>query len=523
MTKNQASQWVPFAWAGVAFLIIVTLMFNTAASAVLIWEHSSTFTHGFFILPIFLWLVWRKRELLATLPSRPDWLPVPLILVSGMFWLLAGLAGIQVGQHVALVMIIIFSFWAIVGREIAGALKFPLAFLFFLAPIGQELVPHLMEITADFTVYAIRLTGIPIYREGLFFSLPSGNWSVVEACSGIRYLIASMTLGTLYAYLNYDSTHRRLLFIALSAIVPIVANGIRAFMIVMIGHHSDMALATGVDHLVYGWLFFGVVMFVLFSLGALFAEPVKKTASFSRSEKADSTIRDISSVSTSAKLMPSTHNTKTICQAVSVTLVAVCVAIWPAWALAMNWSSETSTLDSRQLDAILAGSDQISPESLVAGSDPAVWSPQMSGYDVHLTASVTQPGLPVVKAHAFVYITQRQGKEMISASNVLVKSGDPVWRVISSSILNVGHESSSAQTIEQNVIESSRDTNLVWRWYLVSGSSTTSPVKAKLFEARDKLLFRHSLSITYLLVTDTEHTDAEEALAAAAASIQVPG
>ena len=100
---------------------------------------------------------------------------------------------------------------------------------------------------------------------------------MVEACSGIRYLIASMTLGTLYAYLNYDSTQRRLLFIALSAIVPIVANGLRAFLIVMIGHHSDMKLATGVDHLVYGWLFFGVVMFFLFSLGALFSEPQDST------------------------------------------------------------------------------------------------------------------------------------------------------------------------------------------------------------------------------------------------------
>ena len=153
-------------------------MYDTAASMVSIWERSSTFTHGYFILPIFLWLVWRKRAELATLPSSPDWLAIPFVLGSGLLWLLSGLAGIQVGQHVALVLIIIFSFWAVVGRDIAMSLRFPLAFLFFLAPVGEELVPMLMNITADFTVGAIRLTGIPIYREGLFFSCPqaTGLW-----------------------------------------------------------------------------------------------------------------------------------------------------------------------------------------------------------------------------------------------------------------------------------------------------------------------------------------------------------
>jgi EpsI family protein len=129
-----------------------------------------------------------------------------------------------------------------------------------------------MEWTADVTVWALRITGVPVYREGLQFLIPTGSWSVVEACSGLRYLIASLMVGSLFAYLNYSSTKKRVLFFAASIVVPILANWARAYLIVMIGHLSSNKLAAGVDHLVYGWLFFGLVIGVMFVVGARFAD-----------------------------------------------------------------------------------------------------------------------------------------------------------------------------------------------------------------------------------------------------------
>src|SRR5206468_6688395 len=107
-----------------------------------------------------------------------------------------------------------------------------------------------------------------VFREGNYFTIPSGSWSVVEACSGVRYLIASFMVGTLYAYLSYRSTARRAAFIAASLVVPIVANWLRAYMIVMLGHLTNNRLAVGADHLVYGWIFFGIVMALLFWIGS---------------------------------------------------------------------------------------------------------------------------------------------------------------------------------------------------------------------------------------------------------------
>jgi exosortase A len=171
-----------------------------------------------------------------------------------------------------MVAMIPLAVWAVLGTRVVRALAIPLGFLFFAVPFGEFLLPTLINWTADFTVAALRASGVPVYREGHFFTIPSGNWSVVEACSGLRYLIASFMVGCLYAYLSYRSIQRRVAFIAASIIVPIVANWMRAYIIVMLGHLSGNKIATGVDHLIYGWLFFRLVMMLLFWIGGRWRE-----------------------------------------------------------------------------------------------------------------------------------------------------------------------------------------------------------------------------------------------------------
>ena len=116
---------------------------------------------------------------------------------------------------------------------------------------------------------------MPVYREANHFVIPSGAWSVVEACSGIRYIIASVMIGTIYAALAYRSTRRRALFMAAAILTPIVANWLRAYMIVMLGHLSNNQIAVGVDHLIYGWVFFGLVMLLLFWVGSFWQEDAR--------------------------------------------------------------------------------------------------------------------------------------------------------------------------------------------------------------------------------------------------------
>ena len=258
-----------------AWGVILYLHWPTARAMAAVWDSSETFAHAWVVPPIALWLAWRLRDSLAAIQPRPAASALLLTALLSLLWLLGQLVAVNTATQFALVGLLVLAVPAVMGWSVARALAFPLGFLFFAVPFGDFLTPYLMTWTADITVAALRLTGIPVYREGLQFVIPSGTWSVVEACSGIRYLLASLMVGALYAHLNYQSTRKRLLFIGVAILVPIVANWLRAYMIVMLGHLSGNELAVGADHLVYGWVLFGVIIMLLYWIGARWAEAVE--------------------------------------------------------------------------------------------------------------------------------------------------------------------------------------------------------------------------------------------------------
>ena len=103
------------------------------------------------------------------------------------------------------------------------------------------------------------------------------GWSVVEACSGIRYLIASVMVGSIYAAFSYRSWSRRIS--VLRGLDPRAAGRELAARLPNRddGHLSNNRLAVGVDHLIYGWVFFGIVMLLLFWAGSKWQETSAET------------------------------------------------------------------------------------------------------------------------------------------------------------------------------------------------------------------------------------------------------
>lgn len=267
----------PWQRAGLALLGVVCgllLLYGTSARDMLhTWLRSDTYAHGLLVPPLVLWLLWRQRQALARLQPRPAPVWLLLVALAGVAWLLGELAMVHALAQAALVAQLVLAVPTLLGEAVARSVAFPLAFLFFAVPVGDFLLPPLMDWTAEVTVFALRASGIPVLRAGNSFAIPSGNWSVVEACSGVRYLIASLMLGTLFAYLSYRTWQRRALFVAVALLVPVVANWMRAYLIVLLGHVSDNRIATGVDHVLYGWLFFGLVVGLMFWVGARWAEP----------------------------------------------------------------------------------------------------------------------------------------------------------------------------------------------------------------------------------------------------------
>lgn len=256
----------------IATLCWLILFFESIQSMVGVWNNSKTYEHGFLIPLISLWLIWRLKSSIQSQHIRPSLLAIALLPFPVLLWLIGQAASISFFEHVALIVSLQLILWATLGQYILRVIWFPTFFLLFCIPFGEELIPYLQNVTADLSVYYLQVVGIPVYREGLYIYIPNGTFEVAEACSGIRFLISSVALGTLFAYLNFGKLWKGSCFIAFSFIFPIFANSLRAFGIILIGYLSNMEHAVGADHLIYGWLFFSIVMLCIFYVAGLFAD-----------------------------------------------------------------------------------------------------------------------------------------------------------------------------------------------------------------------------------------------------------
>lgn len=257
---------------GLSALIISWFLFSYQGlvTAVEIWYISEIFQHCFFVVPGALYLIYLQRETLATIEFKPSWWALPFV-VGQIVVYVVGVAGdIQLFMHLATFSLLPTLIWFAIGNKAAWHIVFPLCFMLFSIPVGEELIPLLQEITADISVYFLQLSGVPLYRSGLYIEIPEGRFLVAEACSGISFFIASIVIGNLYAYMNLRSMTRRVLFVGLSILYPILANAIRVYGIILTGHLTDMEHAVGADHLIYGWVFFAIVIVSLVMLGELF-------------------------------------------------------------------------------------------------------------------------------------------------------------------------------------------------------------------------------------------------------------
>ncbi len=260
--------WRPhlFALAMVGAAILL-LFHDDVADLAGIWAESATFNHCVLILPIIGWLVWQRVPELHQIAPRA-WAPGLAIVAAGaLAWLLGFAGGLALARHAGLVLMLQGAVIGCLGRDVARALAFPVFYALFLIPAGDQLVPPLQTLTAQMSMILLGLVGVPAHIEGIFITTPTGYFEVAETCSGVQFLIAMIAYGALVANLCFRSWRRRILFLLASAIIPILANGVRAWATIYIAHLTSNDFAAGFDHIVFGWIFFGLVMALLMAVG----------------------------------------------------------------------------------------------------------------------------------------------------------------------------------------------------------------------------------------------------------------
>jgi len=457
-SSSENRHWRIYLGLTLASLFLLGWIYRaTAQSLVAIWQSSETYAHGYIIFPISLFLIWRERAYLSTITPRPSALGLLALVLLALGWLVAESVSVQVLTQYLFVAMISALITALLGWRVVRAIAFPLTFTLLAVPFGDIFLRPMMDFTADFTVYALQLTGIPVFHEGNHLSLPTGEWSVVEACSGLRYLIASFTLGCLYAHLNYRSRLRKLAFIAASLIVPIIANGIRAYLIVLLGHFSNMQLATGVDHLIYGWLFFGLVVFLLFWAGSFWREDTEI------SSQKNLTSNDVAAGAPTLKV---------IGFAVAALSIAGAAPLYLHHLEQQSYNPAPVTLT---LPPTLNHWTATPPASGLQPSFPGANATLLQEY---------RNGDQIIGIYLAFFRDQRPGAETISSQNIIARLHSPEWNIVAESVHDLHGEPGR---VVQNRLLWGNSKMLAWRWYWIGGTHTANDFVAKALQAKQRL------------------------------------
>ena len=258
------SSWLPPLILGG---LISLLYLGTFRDLIYQWDTNIYYSHGYLIVPVAAWLVWRKRATLRRTPAEPSWAGLP-ILAAGLTLFAIGIrADILFAQGLSLILVLAGVVHTLWGQRMLREAAFPLFVLIFMIPLPYLLLDPIgfpmKRAAAGQAASILQFLGVPILQEGVYLHLPHYTFVVEDVCNGLRSLITMLTLGTILAQILLPLYRDRLVLIASSVPISLAANIVRIMATVLMGYYVSDQWAQGFLH-----EFSGLFVFVL-SLGGL--------------------------------------------------------------------------------------------------------------------------------------------------------------------------------------------------------------------------------------------------------------
>lgn len=473
-------------------------------TAVDIWLISDIYNHCLFVLPCSAYLIYRKRQLLHLHDIKPTLLPLIPLAAFLFLHVFAVVGDINIFMHIATFSALPLIIWLCVGHHIAKILAFPLFFIVFAIPIGDELIPYLQELTTDISVPLLKLTNVPIYRNGLYLEIPEGRFLVAEACSGISFLISSVVFGFIYSYFSFASIKKRVIFIAVSVIVPILANALRVYGIVLTGHLSDMKHAVGADHLIYGGVFYTIVLILLIIIGEKFRDK-----DYSLTPK-ENTASDMNDADTSKLSLVSFR---------PIFILFGLIIMQQIWLY--NISHIEKPTFSIPKSVISMGDTQ----SSVGYQNKAIvdWHPKFDANDIEITGAITTAVVsqnPIkdnqnVIIDSYIVYYSGAGGELIASSHRLFDTQQ--W-----SLINNKTRYLEGKPVTLSYVASVNGHHrYLLHWYEVNGKHFNSTRKAKLYQAYLSLFGKEASGVKVILTINSQELPQKAFVSYAGENLQV--
>jgi exosortase A len=398
----------------------------------------------------FLAIVWSQRAELARLPVRPFWPGLFGLVLLALVWLAGELALVRFLTDAAVIAMIPVTVLAVLGLRWVGAMAFPLGFLVLAIPFERPIVPALANWAAEFTIMGLRAFGVPVVREGAYFAIPTGNWSVADACSGIDYLMSCLMLGVLFAWALFRSPRKRIIFVAGVLVIGIVGNWLRAFLTVMIAHLSENRLLRD-DHSTFGWVLYAVLLLVYCGIGWRFrdAEPGGEP------------------------VPPATPSGEEASARRSLAFAAAALAV-----LALAPLVSTALARNPSVRAIEVA--DIAPQrGWVRIAQPAVeWTPELNNPYRRRVQSFEKDGHRI-DVFTGIFRGESRDSKLVSWLNRLVDSDQHDWALSERGVAATAFAGRSLD-VATGVIVGRGGRLLAWHWYWVDGVATASGPRAKI-------------------------------------------
>lgn len=191
--------------------------------------------------------------------------------------LLAALAFVA-GRAGSLETLVFFSLWAGIagcaallrGFSFVRRTWFAWLLLLFAIPfpvfVTRTLSLELRVLSSSIAVDLLQAFSVPAYREGNVIDLGVAQLQVIDACSGLRFLLPTIIMALLIGYQG----HRRLwawaALLGLAPVIAVLSNSLRIAATGALVRHVSPELAEGASHDLAGWLVFVVSIALL--LGA---------------------------------------------------------------------------------------------------------------------------------------------------------------------------------------------------------------------------------------------------------------
>ena len=224
------------------------------------WQTNPTYSHGFVVPLLSIFLLWQQRHKLRAAQVRPSAAGL-LLLLASLGLLVAGTAGAELFiTRISMLGVIAGTVLYAFGWQHLRIAAVPLAFLLFMIPLPSIVFDRaalaLQLAASRLGEELLRGAGVAVLRDGNLLTLATVQLEVNEACSGIRSMVALLMMTTLVGYLFESRPWRAAVLVLIALPLAIGLNGVRIAVTGLATTVWGPAAADGMIHAAAGWVVF---------------------------------------------------------------------------------------------------------------------------------------------------------------------------------------------------------------------------------------------------------------------------